>query len=194
MPPASINSLSRSAFRTLSRNAFSLVRPLPTSTTRRLASIPLSTIRLSSNQSPSSENPVTSTSTNASVSQHNKKPRFAVPPPPNPPKPEYEMTFTCTPCSTRSTHRVSKQGYHFGSVLITCPECRNRHVISDHLNFFGDKNITLEDIMREKGQIIKKGTLSEDGNVEFWEDRRVNNTRSNPRSSEVETESTKQES
>jgi protein import protein ZIM17 len=50
------------------------------------------------------------------------------------PKPEYEMTFTCKPCSTRSTHRVSKQGYHYGSVLITCPECRNRHVISDHLN------------------------------------------------------------
>ena len=50
-----------------------------------------------------------------------------------PQKPEYEMTFTCTPCSTRSTHRVSKQGYHKGSVLITCPECRNRHVISDHL-------------------------------------------------------------
>lgn len=50
-----------------------------------------------------------------------------------PEKPEYEMTFTCTPCSTRSTHRVSKQGYHKGSVLITCPECKNRHVISDHL-------------------------------------------------------------
>jgi protein import protein ZIM17 len=24
--------------------------------------------------------------------------------------------------------------------------------------------------MRERGQIVKKGTLSEDGNVEFWED------------------------
>ena len=50
------------------------------------------------------------------------------------PQPEYEMTFTCKPCLKRSTHRVSKQGYHFGSVLITCPECRNRHIISDHLN------------------------------------------------------------
>ncbi|KAG4434726.1 hypothetical protein IFR05_009803, partial [Cadophora sp. M221] len=86
------------------------------------------------------------------------------------PKPEYEMTFTCTPCSTRSTHRVSKQGYHKGSVLITCPECKNRHVISDHLNIFGDKTLTIEDLMREKGQLVKKGTLSEDGNFEFWAD------------------------
>lgn len=24
--------------------------------------------------------------------------------------------------------------------------------------------------MREKGQLVKKGTLSEDGDLEFWED------------------------
>ncbi len=24
--------------------------------------------------------------------------------------------------------------------------------------------------MRERGQLVKKGTLSEDGDVEFWED------------------------
>jgi hypothetical protein len=48
-------------------------------------------------------------------------------------KPAYDITFTCKPCSTRSTHRISKQAYHYGSVLITCPECKNRHVISDHL-------------------------------------------------------------
>ncbi|KAH8676600.1 DNL zinc finger-domain-containing protein [Tricladium varicosporioides] len=89
---------------------------------------------------------------------------------PRAPKPEYEMTFTCTPCGTRSTHRISKQGYQYGSVLITCPECRNRHIISDHLNIFGDRNITIEDLMRERGQLVKKGTLSEDGDVEFWED------------------------
>ncbi|KAH7419760.1 DNL zinc finger-domain-containing protein [Cadophora sp. MPI-SDFR-AT-0126] len=87
-----------------------------------------------------------------------------------PPKPEYEMTFTCTPCSTRSTHRVSKQGYHKGSVLITCPECKNRHVISDHLGIFGDRKLTIEDLMREQGQLVKRGTLSEDGNLEFWAD------------------------
>ena len=47
--------------------------------------------------------------------------------------PSYEITFTCKPCKHRSTHTISKHGYHKGSVLITCPECSNRHVISDHL-------------------------------------------------------------
>ena len=89
---------------------------------------------------------------------------------PRPAQPEYQITFTCTPCGTRSSHHVSKQGYHYGSTLITCPECRNRHIISDHLNIFGDKSMTIEDLMRERGQLVKKGTLSEDGDVEFWED------------------------
>lgn len=30
--------------------------------------------------------------------------------------------------------------------------------------------MTIEDLMREQGQLVKKGTLSEDGNLEFWED------------------------
>ncbi|KAI1487161.1 DNL zinc finger-domain-containing protein [Biscogniauxia mediterranea] len=85
-------------------------------------------------------------------------------------EPHYELRFTCVPCSHRSTHIVSKQGYHKGTVLITCPECRNRHIISDHLKIFGDRKITIEDLMREKGQLVKRGTLGEDGDVEFWED------------------------
>ncbi|KAI0103246.1 hypothetical protein GGR51DRAFT_258443 [Nemania sp. FL0031] len=85
-------------------------------------------------------------------------------------EPHYLLTFTCVPCAHRSTHTVSKQGYHNGSVLITCPGCRNRHVISDNLNIFGDRNITVEDLLREKGQLVKKGTLGEDGDIEFWQD------------------------
>ncbi|RSL57537.1 hypothetical protein CEP53_006455 [Fusarium sp. AF-6] len=80
----------------------------------------------------------------------------------------YQLSFTCVPCGHRSHHNVSKQGYHFGSTLITCPECRNRHVISDHLNIFGDRKITVEDLMREKGQLVKRGSLGEDGDIEFW--------------------------
>jgi mitochondrial protein import protein ZIM17 len=33
-----------------------------------------------------------------------------------------------------------------------------------------DNAATLEDILREKGQLVKKGTLSEDGDLEFWDD------------------------
>ena len=53
---------------------------------------------------------------------------------PQPPqRPSYQLTFTCKPCGARSTHEITKQGYHHGTVLITCPGCKNRHVISDHL-------------------------------------------------------------
>lgn len=85
-------------------------------------------------------------------------------------QPHYNLTFTCSPCDTKSNHVISKQGYHHGSVLVTCPGCRNRHIISDHLGIFGDRKITIEDLMREKGQLVKKGTLGEDGDIEFWED------------------------
>jgi hypothetical protein len=48
-------------------------------------------------------------------------------------QPSYQLTFTCRPCQTRSTHNVTKQAYHGGTVLIQCPGCKNRHVIADHL-------------------------------------------------------------
>lgn len=41
-------------------------------------------------------------------------------------------------------------------------------MISDHLNIFGDRKITVEDLMREKGQLVKRGSLGEDGDIEFW--------------------------
>lgn len=46
-------------------------------------------------------------------------------------------------------------------------------MISDHLKIFGDKRLTVEDLLRERGQFIRKGTLSEDGDFEFWEDGEV---------------------
>jgi hypothetical protein len=35
---------------------------------------------------------------------------------------------------------------------------------------FSDSSITIEDIMREKGEFIRKGSLSADGDVEFYDD------------------------
>ncbi|KAF2722385.1 zf-DNL-domain-containing protein [Polychaeton citri CBS 116435] len=88
-------------------------------------------------------------------------------------EPAYEMTFTCRKCMNRSSHRVTKQAYHFGTTLVTCPGCKNRHLISDNLKIFSDKNLTLEDILREKGQLIKKGVLGEDGDVEFVDESKL---------------------
>lgn len=83
--------------------------------------------------------------------------------------PKYQLTFTCKPCANRSTHTVSKHGYEKGTVLVTCPNCKNRHVISDHLKIFSDKRMTLEDILREKGELVKRGRVGPGGDVEFWD-------------------------
>ncbi|EXJ82662.1 hypothetical protein A1O3_06476 [Capronia epimyces CBS 606.96] len=102
-------------------------------------------------------------------------------------QPSYQLSFTCKPCLYRSSHRVTKHGYHHGTVLITCPSCKARHVIADHLKVFLDSRQTLEDILREKAEkgedftkLLKKGQLgirpgSVVGNegeedIEFWED------------------------
>lgn len=85
-------------------------------------------------------------------------------------QPSYQLTFTCKVCSERSTHQVTKQSYHHGTTLINCPGCKNRHLISDHLKIFSDTGVTLEDIMKDKGQLLQKGRLGEDGDIEFYDD------------------------
>ena len=35
---------------------------------------------------------------------------------------------------------------------------------------FGDKSVTIEDLMRQKGQLVKRGTLGGNGDIEFWDD------------------------
>ncbi|KAI7081622.1 hypothetical protein KC356_g9000 [Hortaea werneckii] len=124
-----------------------------------------------------------SSSSSSSASPSSSPPRPLTDSEPNPQDPEeiaarkaqepaYEMTFTCRACLERSSHRITKQAYHFGTTLITCPGCKNRHLISDHLKIFSDKNITLEDILKEKGQYLKKGRLGEDGDIEFFDDKK----------------------
>ncbi|KAI5297688.1 hypothetical protein KEM56_004615 [Ascosphaera pollenicola] len=83
-------------------------------------------------------------------------------------EPAYMITFTCKPCSQRSSHRISHHGYHKGTVLIECPGCQSRHVVSDHLKIFMDTSSTLEDILAKGGQTIVKARL--DGDLEWWED------------------------
>ncbi|KIW80279.1 hypothetical protein Z517_06894 [Fonsecaea pedrosoi CBS 271.37] len=102
-------------------------------------------------------------------------------------EPSYELSFTCKPCLYRSTHRITKHGYHRGTVLVTCPSCKGRHVIADHLKIFLDKSSTLEDILRKKAaagedfsKLLKKGRLGirpgelvgneGEEDLEFWED------------------------
>ncbi|EED22070.1 mitochondrial import protein Zim17, putative [Talaromyces stipitatus ATCC 10500] len=95
-------------------------------------------------------------------------------------EPAYRIVFTCKPC---------------GTVLITCPSCHARHVISDHLGIFMDAKSSLEDILGTKGMKITKGILNDD--LEIWEDGSVYKAGSNKEgvdiSSEVTVETTPKE-
>ncbi|KAK9327678.1 DNL zinc finger-domain-containing protein [Lipomyces starkeyi] len=76
-------------------------------------------------------------------------------------KPTYNITLTCKVCKNRSSHFMSHQAYHQGTVLVKCPGCNNRHLIADHLKIFSDTRITVEDIIAKDGGVIRKGTMTE---------------------------------
>ncbi|ODQ66753.1 zf-DNL-domain-containing protein [Nadsonia fulvescens var. elongata DSM 6958] len=89
-------------------------------------------------------------------------------------KPMYKISFTCKKCNERSSHKMSHQSYHKGTVLIQCPGCKNRHLIADHLKIFSDESITIEDILRSKGEVVVKRRagevdLTQDGEDLVWE-------------------------
>lgn len=73
-------------------------------------------------------------------------------------KPMLMIAFTCKKCGTRSSHTMSKQAYTSGTVLITCPSCKNRHLIADHLKIFRDDHVTIEDILKAKGESVSSTT------------------------------------
>lgn len=82
----------------------------------------------------------------------------------------YAMVFTCKRCKSRSVRKISKQGYHKGTVLITCPGCNNRHVVADHLRIFTDRPQTIEDILAARGESIRKVSLDDENDWEFLAD------------------------
>ena len=56
-----------------------------------------------------------------------------------PPPPQLLMLFTCSKCNTRAAKAFSKQSYEQGVVIVECPGCSSRHLIADHLGWFGQK-------------------------------------------------------
>lgn len=38
------------------------------------------------------------------------------------------------------------------------------------MQIFTDKSTTLEDLLREKGESIKKGSIDTEGDIEYWAD------------------------
>ncbi|KAI8985781.1 DNL zinc finger-domain-containing protein [Trametes punicea] len=89
-------------------------------------------------------------------------------------EPRMSLTFTCTveACHTRSTHQFTRRSYEKGIVIVQCPGCKNRHLIADHLGWFKEstkdgKLKTVEDLVRAKGEKVRRGRVDEGGVVEY---------------------------
>src|SRR6201999_2327968 len=60
-------------------------------------------------------------------------------------------SFLCTKCNTRNAKLISKQAYHHGVVLCRCTGCQALHLFADHLKWFSDESVRIEDICKHRG-------------------------------------------
>ncbi|CRK96452.1 CLUMA_CG009871, isoform A [Clunio marinus] len=70
-----------------------------------------------------------------------------------------QMMYTCKVCGTRNSQTISKVAYTQGVVIVRCSGCENNHLVADNLGWFKDKKVNIEDILREKGEEVRKVTL-----------------------------------
>lgn len=70
------------------------------------------------------------------------------------------MLYTCKVCETRSARQISKLAYTAGSVLVCCPGCRNFHMIADHLGYFEDSAVTVEELLKGRGELVRNGVVA----------------------------------
>ena len=82
---------------------------------------------------------------------------------------------------------MSRQAYNHGVVLIQCSSCKNRHLIADHLGWFRDSSTTIETLMRERGEKVKRAVVGENDVLEWMpEFEKEENKKEDERVKEVE--------
>lgn len=78
------------------------------------------------------------------------------------------IAFTCKVCLHRSAKTMSREAYYHGVVIIQCSQCQNRHLIADHLGWFRDSRVTIEDLMLEQGEKVTKFVDASRSDVLEW--------------------------
>jgi len=94
----------------------------------------------------------------------------------DPIEPRLSLTFTCTydECNRRSTHTFTRRAYERGIVIVQCPGCEKRHLIADHIGWFKEitedgKQRTIEDLLRDRGEKVRRGKLDADGLIQYYD-------------------------
>lgn len=72
------------------------------------------------------------------------------------PRHDLAMVFTCSVCETRSAKTMNRETYAKGVVIVRCPGCKNLHLISDRLGWFGEPG-SVEDFLAQKGLEVRTG-------------------------------------
>ena len=66
------------------------------------------------------------------------------------------IVFTCSVCETRSAKKFSADSYERGVVVVTCPGCKNNHLIADNLGFFEDDRWDVEKLAAARGESVRR--------------------------------------
>lgn len=74
---------------------------------------------------------------------------------------KFQLYYTCKKCNSRNAHIISKLAYEKGVVIVKCSGCQNNHLIADNMKWFKDNKTNIEDILREKGEAVRR--VSVDG-------------------------------
>uniref|UniRef100_A0A7S0LS43 DNL-type domain-containing protein n=1 Tax=Coccolithus braarudii TaxID=221442 RepID=A0A7S0LS43_9EUKA len=90
--------------------------------------------------------------------------------------PKMVLRFTCTNEHSEAadhervnTKLISKASYERGVVLVRCSCCQRNHLIADNLGWFGDESQNIEDILKERGELVQRGITTDPDVIEVLE-------------------------